>query len=143
MKKKVNYHGYISIPRQFKHFLYELDPALFHLYMVLVLEAVWDQKKDEFGYVLRTNDELANLCNCNQSTVSRNLKKLQEKNFIVKDKNRIVILDYVMFLLHINKRLAKKNFASMHELRAFMRNNYACKHKSIGKYLDTTDYSSY
>lgn len=117
---RINYHGYLGLPRQVKLILRNLGYLLFGFYIGLVLEAVWDRKKDDFGCVKKTNSELTELFFCDESTVSRNLNKLVQKGFVRKLKRKIQITYFPVFEINITKKLVKLEIASVQELRAVM-----------------------
>ena len=116
--KRLNYHGYLGLLRHNKLVLHELGHLYFGTYMGLVLEATWDRAKEDYGCVVATNKELEMLFGTHESTISRHIKLLTFKRYVVKTKGIIKIIDFPLFELSIVRKLAGKDFASMQELRA-------------------------
>jgi hypothetical protein len=120
MASEINYRGYLGLPRQSKLIMRHLGYPLFGFYIALVMEAVWDRKKDHFGSVTKSNSQLADIFLCNESTVSRNIKKLCLKGFVKKYKTEIQILHFPLFLILVTKKIAHHNPANMQELESFV-----------------------
>lgn len=116
--KRVNYHGYLALSRHSKLVLHDLGHLYFGIYMGLIQEAVWDRAKEDFGYIVATNKELEKLFGADESTISRHIKALSQKGYVVKTKGKVKIIDFPLFEISIVRKLAKMDFASMQELRA-------------------------
>ncbi len=125
MNKKTKYHGFLWLPRQVKHLLDDLGPLYFGIYLALILEAVWDPRKDSYNYVLATNVKLGKLLQCNPSTASRYIKSLQVKHYVIKGRGRLRVADLGLFEQDIATRLSGKDFANVHEVRAAVQGLYA------------------
>lgn len=120
MDKK--YHGFLGLPRQSKLLLNDLGYDLFGFYLGLVMEAVWFRGNTHISYVTKSQAEIGNALRCEQSTVSRNLKKLEEKKYIVRHTNhKLICLKYFpLFLTDVARKMHSKNYANLDELYADM-----------------------
>ena len=116
--KRLNYHGYLGLSRHNKLVLHELGHLYFGTYMGLVQEAIWDRAKEDYGCVIATNKELEKLFGTHESTISRHIKVLSLKGYVIKTKGMVEIIDFSLFELPIVRKLAGMDFASMQELRA-------------------------
>src|SRR3989344_7331729 len=92
------YHGYLILSRHTKFLMEDLGYPLYGFYLGLIQEARWDRRYlDTFGRVHKTNVELAQVFGCNQSTISRNLTKLQKKRYVVKHHRYVTLLYFPLF----------------------------------------------
>lgn len=117
-----NYHGFLGLPRHSKLLLNDLGYDLFGFYIGFVMEAVWFRGNPQMGYVTKSQNEIAVALGCDQSTVSRNLKKLEEKKYILRHtKHKLICLKHFpLFLTDVAFKMYDKNYANLDELYADM-----------------------
>ncbi len=140
MENKVNYHGYLVLPRQAKLLEKDLGYALFGFYITLIMEAVWDRSNLQFSYITKSHSSLAVIMNCNQSTVSRQLKNLEKKKYLIRYKDSIHLAYFPLFLKDVAKKMHSMNYANLHELyadihriNAELQEDYAALHSTRGQ----------
>lgn len=118
MKKKNVYHGYLGLPRQSKLLMYDMGYALFGFYLGLIMEAIWDRRNPDFKRVIRTQKELSEIFHCSQSTISRCLKFLESKRYLIRHTDYILLKWFPLFLTDIAQKIHSKDYADLHELCA-------------------------
>lgn len=120
MKKKIVYHGFLGLPRHSKLLMYDMGFALFGFYLGLIMEAIWDRRNPDFSRVIRTQKELSQLFNCSQSTISRGLKVLETKKYLIRYTDYILLKWLPLFLTDVAYKMHSKDYANLHELYADM-----------------------
>jgi transcriptional regulator with XRE-family HTH domain len=120
MEKRL--HGYLVLPRQSKLLRQELGYDLFGFYLMLAMEAVWHRGNKRFGQVVGTQAELAKILHMDQSTVSRNLGKLEKHKYcVIRHEQKYITLGFFpLFLNDVSSKIYSKNYASLNELYADM-----------------------
>lgn len=138
MKKDKGYHGYLILPRQSKLLLRELGHGLFGFYLELVMNAGWYRGNKNFGRISKIQAELAIKLNMEQSTVSRNLTALQNRNkyCVIKHKNYLVLGFFPLFVKDVVSEIHSKDYAGLNELYADMHKINA---EMQGKYAFSQD----
>ena len=88
------------------------------------------------AYVTKSQIEIGVALGCDQATVSRNLKKLEEKKYIIRHtKHKLICLTYFpLFLIDVVKKMHSKNYADLHQLYSDMHEINA---ELQGKYEDS------
>lgn len=118
MENKKKYHGFLGLPRQTKLLFHDLGYGLFGFYIGLVMEAIWYRGNPQIGYVTKTQTEIGIALKCDQSTVSRNLQKLEEKKYLIRHtEHKLIKLAYFpLFLTDVARKMHSKNYANLHDL---------------------------
>lgn len=120
MKKKNNYHGFLALPRQTKLLMKDLGLNLYGFYVALAMEAIWDRKNPDIGRVVKKQIELAFSTGCNQSTISRLLKDLEKRKYLIRHKDYIFLAYFPLFLNDVARKMYGKDYANLQELYADM-----------------------
>lgn len=122
MENVKKYHGWLVLPRHAKMLRQDLGFHLFTLYLSFIMDARWHRDNPQIGCVIGTQTEIASHLGINQSTVSRGIDALCRKNkyYVVKHKRYILLGFFSLFLLDVAERMAKNNYADLHELYADM-----------------------
>lgn len=115
--KLTQQHGYLYFPRISQVLIKDLGFALFGFYMGLVGQVIWDKRKNSYGCINKTNFELGQFFVCHETTVSRNLKELENKGYLIKTPGQIKIVDFSLFEFQTARMLKCEHFTSAHELR--------------------------
>lgn len=113
-------HGYLVLPRQSKLLRQELGYDLFGFYLMLVMEAVWHRSNKRFGQVVGKQAELAKELHMDQSTISRNLSKLEKHKYcVIRHEQKYIILGFFpLFLKDVASKIHSKNYTNLNELYA-------------------------
>jgi DNA-binding MarR family transcriptional regulator len=119
MKKVTNnYHGFLALPRHTKLLIKDLGESLFVFYLRLAMEAVWHRNNHEIGCVTKSQAALASIIGCDQSTVSRNLKELEVRQYLIRRDDQIWMSYFPLFLADVARAIHSKDYANVHELYA-------------------------
>ena len=103
---------------------------------------IWYRGNSQFGYVIKSQIEIGIALRCNQSTVSRNLKILETKKYLVRHvKHKLIKLAYFpLFLTDVARKMHSKNYADlnevyvdMHKINAELHEKYAILQQKRGQ----------
>ena len=148
-KKSINYHGYLALPRHAKFLIHDLGHSLFGFYLALTMEARWSRANEYFGCVVSTQEELAKVLRTSQSTISRGLKKLQDKHYLILHKEYIRLKYFPLFLVPVADRNHSKDYANLnelysdvHKINAGLHEQYALWHNNQVQNKSQSLYSS-
>lgn len=99
IKYKMNFKGYIPVPRGVLHLIRDGKMTFNELgfFICLVMQADYDQRHPNYKLVLRDDKELSKNLNCNQATIFRNRKKLAKIGVVLCRQGNTQITNIEMF----------------------------------------------
>jgi hypothetical protein len=111
--------GYIALSRRTLLYLHEqvMDFADYGFYLSLVQIADWDNTHKTYGFVRKSDVELAKMLQCNPSTIGRRKHKLLNAGVISyeKDSPMIKIINFEKFMARIALKLSKQTVANLQD----------------------------
>lgn len=143
IKYKTNFKGYIPVPRGILNLIRDKEMTFNELgfFICLVMQADYDQRHQNYKYVLRDDKELSQNLGCNQATIFRNRKKLAKIGVVMCVEGNTQITNIDMFTTkgireHLRKGLpiVSDSFTPLHWFMADDKDLYAKLHNNGSKY---------
>ena len=120
IKYKLKESGYLVIMRDFQKLLQieNINFTLLGTYLCFLLQADWDSRHSHYRAILPNDTDLANLWNCNTSTICRSRKKLISVGLLEQISGITYIKNFNMFQIGTVKALIKKRLTDSQLLYA-------------------------
>ena len=123
----VNISGYIALPRALLCYKKKnnLSFSEFCVYLCLIMQADFDKRHKRYGVIIREDAKIAELLNCDKTTIYKQKKKLLAKGFIRKEHDYYCINNFDVFDPSFLKEIIQLTDESLQKVFADPQQNIA------------------